>query len=114
MNISTTTSSSTPDRCGMQEEVALADKRQELFTLFRNAAKVAPAEAGRFVAERLGRALADASASVQDVEVNPDDLTCNGPSSYDTDTHQCRAHILYRRSKPVSHSAVLSYHTQRG
>ena len=51
--------------------MALAEKRQELFTLFRNAAKVAPAEAGGFVAERLERALADASASVQDVEVSP-------------------------------------------
>jgi len=47
----------------------LAEKRQELFTLFRNAAKVAPSEAGSFVAERLERVLADASASVQDVEV---------------------------------------------
>ena len=53
----------------LQEEVALAEKRQELFTLFRNAAKVAPAEAGSFVAERLERVLAGASASVQDVEV---------------------------------------------
>ncbi len=62
-------SSVTPCDCTQQEEVALAEKRQELFTLFRNAAKVAPAEAGSFVAERLERVLADASAGVQDVEV---------------------------------------------
>ena len=66
----------------MQEEATLAEKRQELFTLFRNTAKVAPNEAAAFVGERLGRVLGDASSSVQDVEVTAPTLvaaaTCVG------------------------------------
>ena len=43
----------------------MADRRQELFTLFRNTAKVAPSEACAHVAARLQSALTAATPSVQ-------------------------------------------------
>ena len=43
----------------------MADRRQELFTLFRNTAKVAPAETVAFVADRLQSALTNPASSVQ-------------------------------------------------
>ncbi|PSC72015.1 exportin-T isoform X1 [Micractinium conductrix] len=56
-----------------EEESAMADRRQDLFTLFRNAANLARPEAYRFVGGLLGAALSGGgggSASWQDVEVS--------------------------------------------
>lgn len=48
----------------VQEEAAMGERRQELFILFRNTAKVAPSQACTYLATRLQAAFT-ASSSVQ-------------------------------------------------
>lgn len=52
-----------------EEESAVALRRQELFTIFRNAAKLAPAEAYALVGRRLEAALGRPDAQWQDAEL---------------------------------------------
>ncbi|KAK9812733.1 hypothetical protein WJX72_002830 [[Myrmecia] bisecta] len=53
---------------GEEEEAAVLDKRQDLFTLFRNLARVAPPDTFNFVGARLQQGLA-ARATFQEVEI---------------------------------------------
>lgn len=65
-------SQGTSDFCELtaaEEEAAMADRRQELFTIFRNAAKLAPEVAVATVAQRMRPALSIPDAPWQDVEL---------------------------------------------
>uniref|UniRef100_A0A061S0Z3 Exportin-T n=2 Tax=Tetraselmis sp. GSL018 TaxID=582737 RepID=A0A061S0Z3_9CHLO len=50
-------------------EEAVTEKRREVFTLFKNVAKLSLAETASFVGARLERAIANSQASFQEVEV---------------------------------------------